>query len=79
MKLTNNYIKHPSDILNIGDIVMGEKLVQHDFDVTSFGREKGFIPEIGKYFENKGGEVSTSFTVNTIYGTVEIENFNVEV
>jgi len=38
--------------LNIGDIVIGEKLVQHDFDVTAFGREKGFIPETGKYFES---------------------------
>lgn len=38
--------------LNIGDIVVGEKLVQHDFDVTAFGREKGFIPETGKFFES---------------------------
>lgn len=38
--------------LHIGDIVIGEKLIQHDFDVTAFGREKGFIPETGKYFES---------------------------
>lgn len=38
--------------LNIGDIVVGEKLIQHDFDVTAFGREKGFIPETGKFFES---------------------------
>ena len=38
--------------LNIGDIVVGEKLVEHDFDVTAFGREKGFIPETGKFFES---------------------------
>lgn len=41
-----------SEDLNIGDIVLGEKLVQHDFDVTAFGREKGFIPETGKFFES---------------------------
>ena len=41
-----------NDTLNIGDIVIGEKLVQHDFDVTAFGREKGFIPETGKFFES---------------------------
>lgn len=41
-----------NDNLNIGDIVIGEKLIQHDFDVTAFGREKGFIPETGKYFES---------------------------
>lgn len=38
--------------LNIGDIIVGEKLVQHDFDVTAFGREKGFIPETGRFFES---------------------------
>ncbi len=37
--------------LNIGDIVIAQKLVQHDFDVTAFGREKGFIPEVGKFFD----------------------------
>lgn len=41
-----------NECLNIGDIVVGEKLVQHDFDVTAFGREKGFIPESGKFFES---------------------------
>ena len=38
--------------LNIGDIVIGDKLVQHDFDLTAFGYEKGYIPEIGKLFES---------------------------
>lgn len=38
--------------LKIGDIVLGETLVQHDFDVTAFGRDKGFIPETGKFFES---------------------------
>jgi len=41
-----------NDNLHIGDIVIGEKLVQHDFDVTVFDREKGFIPETGKFFES---------------------------
>ena len=31
------------------DIVVAENLVQHDFDLTSFGREKGTIPNVGKY------------------------------
>ncbi|MGN1301393.1 MAG: 5'-methylthioadenosine/adenosylhomocysteine nucleosidase [Clostridia bacterium] len=38
--------------LNIGDIVLGKTLVQHDFDVTAFGRDKGFIPETGRFFES---------------------------
>lgn len=41
-----------NDSLDIGDIVVAEKLVQHDFDVTAFGREKGFIPETGKFFNS---------------------------
>lgn len=35
--------------LNIGDIVIGEKLVQHDFDITAFNHEKGYIPNVGVY------------------------------
>lgn len=40
-----------NDKLNIGDIVIGESLVQHDFDVTAFGRDKGYIPDTGKFFK----------------------------
>jgi len=42
-----------TDELNIKDIVIGEKLVQHDFDVTSAGDyEKGEIARTGKFFES---------------------------
>ena len=37
--------------LDIGDIVIGNKLVQHDFDITAFGHPKGFISNIGKDIE----------------------------
>lgn len=37
--------------LNIGDIVIGTKLVQHDFDITSFGHPKGYITGVGKFIE----------------------------
>ena len=37
--------------VNILDIVIGEKLVQHDFDVTGFGHEKGYVPKVGVYAE----------------------------
>ena len=37
--------------LNIGDIVIAKNLVQHDFDVTAFGRDKGCIPDTGMFFE----------------------------
>ena len=35
--------------LRIGDIVIGEKMVQHDFDITAFNHEKGYIPNVGVY------------------------------
>lgn len=35
--------------LNIGDIVVADKLVQHDFDITAFGHKKGYITGVGDY------------------------------
>lgn len=37
--------------LAVGDIVLGEKLVQHDFDITAFNHEKGYIPSVGVYVD----------------------------
>lgn len=39
-----------NDELEIGDLIIADKLVQHDFDITGFGYEKGYISEVGKYF-----------------------------
>jgi adenosylhomocysteine nucleosidase len=41
-----------SNNLNVGDIVIGEKLVQHDFDITAFNHEKGYIPNVGVYIDS---------------------------
>lgn len=38
--------------LQIGDIVIGKQLIQHDFDITAMGREKGEIPDVGKIFKS---------------------------
>lgn len=38
-----------SPLLNIGDIVIGEKLIQHDFDITAFDYDKGYITGVGDY------------------------------
>ena len=38
--------------LQIGDIVVGTKLVQHDFNTMPFGNERGYISETGKFFES---------------------------
>lgn len=40
------------DTLNVADIVIGNKLVQHDFDITAFNHEKGYIPNVGVYIES---------------------------
>lgn len=37
--------------LAIGDIVLGTKLVQHDFDITKFGHPKGYITGVGQFIE----------------------------
>lgn len=39
------------DGLEIGDIIIGEKVVQHDFDITAFGHSKGYITGVGNYVE----------------------------
>ena len=41
-----------NDELEIGDIVIGGKLVQHDFDITAFGHEKGYITDTGRFFKS---------------------------
>lgn len=35
-----------SDVVSIGDIVLSTYLVEHDFDCTAFGYEKGIIPRL---------------------------------
>ena len=40
-----------NDELDIGDIVIGNKIVQHDFDITAFGHPKGYISNVGQYVE----------------------------
>lgn len=35
--------------LNVLDVVIANKLVQHDFDITAFNHEKGYIPNVGKF------------------------------
>lgn len=38
--------------LSVCDIVIGEKLVQHDFDITAFDHAKGYIPNVGVYLNS---------------------------
>lgn len=41
-----------ADDLKVGDIVIGERLVQHDFDITAFDHEKGYIPNVGTFISS---------------------------
>ena len=58
--------------IEIGDVVIGEKLVQHDFDITAGGHEKGYISHTGKYFYSDKNLVER--TKKVIQGMNE--NFN---
>lgn len=39
-------------MLNIGDIVLAEKVIQHDFDITAFNHKKGYITGVGDYINS---------------------------
>ncbi len=38
--------------VKVCDMVIGEKLVQHDFDITAFNHDKGYVPKVGVYVES---------------------------
>lgn len=49
--------------LNVGDIIIGEKLVQHDFDITAFNHEKGYIPNVGVFINSDDYLVNLSCNI----------------
>lgn len=62
--------------LEIGDIVIGEKLVQHDFDLTATGHPKGFISEeLGREF------ISDNILVNKCKNIInnDLKEINVKI
>lgn len=36
-----------NEMLNIGDVVIGKHVLQHDFDITAFDHSKGYITGVG--------------------------------
>ena len=58
--------------LKVGDIVIGKSLVQHDFDITAFNHQKGYIPNIGTYIESDEYLVRLAKEVeeNTLCGVI---------
>ena len=60
--------------INKCDIVIADKLVQHDFDFTLFNYEKGEIPGIGRFIDcdKKLVEIAKTINIDTnvVVGTV---------
>ncbi len=65
-----------NESLRIGDLIFGEKLVQHDVDITAFGHPWGFIPESGDFVESDGElnelakKIASKMGVKIIGGTI---------
>lgn len=55
--------------VSIGDIVVGERLVQHDYDITAFGHELGYVPNVGVYVDSDPYllEVATTSKQDGVY------------
>lgn len=51
--------------VSVCDVVIGERLVQHDFDLTPFNYEKGHIPNTGKYIESDDYLVNLAKDIKT--------------
>lgn len=60
-----------SDKLNVCDIVIGKRLVQHDFDITAFNHQKGYIPNVGVFIE------SDEYLVNLATSCIDTSDYNI--
>ena len=60
-----------SEKLNVCDIVIGQRLVQHDFDITAFNHQKGYIPNVGIFIE------SDEYLVNLADSCIDTSDYNV--
>ena len=60
-----------SSELNVGDIVIGKRLVQHDFDITAFNHQKGYIPNVGIFIE------SDEYLVNLANSCIDLTDYKI--
>lgn len=60
-----------SDKLNVCNIVIGKRLVQHDFDITAFNHQKGYIPNVGVFIE------SDEYLVNLATSCIDTSDYNI--
>lgn len=65
-----------NESLKIGDLIVADKLVQHDVDITVFGHAWGFIPESGDFVESDkslneiASKVADKLGIKLIRGTI---------
>ena len=65
-----------NDELEIGDIVIGDKLVQHDFDITAFNHPKGYISNVGQFIES---DINLINEIKQSIKNIPNQKFNVKV
>lgn len=41
-----------NSLMDVGDVVIAKKVIQHDFDITAFGHSKGYITGVGAFIES---------------------------
>lgn len=62
--------------LKIGDLIVAEKLCQHDLDITAFGHPHGFVPEGAVFVETDKNlnrialEVANDLNLKVLSGTI---------
>ena len=56
--------------LDIGDVVVADRLVQYDFDVTPFGRKLGEIENIGEFIEVDKNLLNLFNDIDVTIGTI---------
>ena len=62
--------------LKIGDLIVADKLAQHDLDITAFGHPFGFVPGGNVYIDtdvnlrNIAKEVANEQNINLLEGTI---------
>ena len=62
--------------VKVGDIIIGKRIVQHDFDITAFGHSKGYISNIGDLIKSNR-DLVTSFE-KTLKHLKKTEDFNIK-
>ena len=63
-------------LLNIGDVLIGKNVVQHDFDITAFGHSKGYITGVGDKIEC---DIELVNELERIIGAMPERNYQIKI